>query len=332
MSRFAIILLAASCLAIPPVIAADAQSSARTQAAEGGIILEIRAAIADIKKSGPMDNFNSLQKPEIRAKITPQQQEDLVKLAALYDKLSGMDTGPSAMTTPGGPKVQQQSQRITFLAMAASLDSDDAKSLLTTLAASKDKELAVEGNMGLQLAAWIGADGDAGKQTKILDAIETLARDNPTSNALGANLRTIRGVPDLPKDLLQRIDDLYFKTLKGPVAEGMQASLDAGATQKNALGKSVSLTGKTLDGKDFSTKDLAGKVILVDFWATWCAPCVAELPRIKAVYDRYHEQGLEVVGAITRAGTSVGVVSEFPFATLRVVFGIREGRDEFTVD
>ena len=299
MSRVAISLLAASCVAILPVIAADAQSSAPTQAAERTVrtvILEIRAAITDIQKSGPMPNFNSLQKPEIRAKTTPQQQQELVKLAALYDELSGMDTGPSAKTTPGGSKVQQQSQRITFLALAASLDSDDAKSRLTTLAASKDKELAVEGSMGLQLAAWIRADGDAAKHSKILDAIETLARDNPTSNALGMNLRTIRGVPDLPKDLLQRIDDLYFKTLKGPVADGVQASIDAGATQKHALGKPVSLTGKTLDGKDFSTKDLAGKVILVDFWATWCGPCVAELPRIKAVYDKYHDQGLEVVG------------------------------------
>ncbi len=207
-----------------------------------------------------------------------------------------METHGSMMTTPGGPKVQQQSQRITFLAMAASVDSNDAKSQLTTLAASKNKELAVEGNMGLQLAAWIRTDGDAAKHTKILDAIETLARDNPTSNALGMNLRTIRNVADLRKDLLQRIDDLYIKVLKGPVAEGMQASIDAGDTQKNALGKPVTFTGKTLDGKDFSTQELAGKVILVDFWATWCGPCVAELPRIKAVYDKYHDQGLEVVG------------------------------------
>jgi thiol-disulfide isomerase/thioredoxin len=299
MSRLAITLLAASCIAIPPVIAADTPSSAPTRVAERSVrtvILEIRAVVTDIQKFGPMPNFNSLQKPEIRTKITPQQREDLVKLAALNDELSGMDTGPSMMTTAGGPKVRQQSERITFLAMAASLDSDDAKSKLATLAASKDRELAVEGNMGLQLAAWLGDDGDGAKQTKILDAIETLARDNPTSNALGMNLRTIRSVPDLPKGLLQRIDDLYMKTLKGPVAEGMQAFIDAGVTQKNALGKPVTLTGKTLDGKDFSTKELAGKVILVDFWATWCGPCVAELPRIKAIFEKYHDQGLEVVG------------------------------------
>jgi len=299
MSHLANILLTASCLAFHPIIAADTPSPGPAQAVERTertVILEIRAIFADIQKFGPMPKFNFLQKPEIRAKITPQQREDLVKLAALNDELSRMDTGPSMMTTPGGPKVQQQSQRITFLAMAASLDSNDAKSQLTTLAASKDKELAVEGNMGLQLAAWIGADGDAAKQTRILDAIQSLARDNPTSNALGINLRTIRSVPDLPNDLLRRIDDLYLKTLQGPVAEGMQASIDAGATQKNALGKPVTLAGKTLDGKDFSTKNLAGKVILVDFWATWCGPCVAELPRIKAVYDKYHDQGLEVIG------------------------------------
>nr|MBA3641771.1 TlpA family protein disulfide reductase [Acidobacteriota bacterium] len=38
-----------------------------------------------------------------------------------------------------------------------------------------------------------------------------------------------------------------------------------------------------------------GKVLLLDFWATWCAPCIAELPNVKKVYEAYRGQGFEIV-------------------------------------
>lgn len=51
-----------------------------------------------------------------------------------------------------------------------------------------------------------------------------------------------------------------------------------------------------LDGQVFDLAKLKGKVVLVNYWATWCAPCKKDMPKLDAFYRRYHAQNLEMIG------------------------------------
>lgn len=58
----------------------------------------------------------------------------------------------------------------------------------------------------------------------------------------------------------------------------------------------VSWRAVDLDGRVWSSESLRGRVVLIDFWATWCAPCLAELPRLRQLHARYDTRDLVILG------------------------------------
>jgi thiol-disulfide isomerase/thioredoxin len=67
--------------------------------------------------------------------------------------------------------------------------------------------------------------------------------------------------------------------------------------QRAAIGKPFDLEfTDAISGSAVSMKNLKRKVVIIDFWATWCGPCIAQMPHMKQLYARYHDQGLEIIG------------------------------------
>lgn len=91
---------------------------------------------------------------------------------------------------------------------------------------------------------------------------------------------------------------------------GAMAGQPAGGGQSGAE-KPAALTLKDMQGKRAKLSDLRGKVVVLNFWATWCGPCNAEMPMLVKAANSYGDQNVAFVGASVDSAETVAKVGEF---------------------
>jgi thiol-disulfide isomerase/thioredoxin len=84
--------------------------------------------------------------------------------------------------------------------------------------------------------------------------------------------------------------------LTDPVSDALKDKAKALLRRLNEVGKPIDVRFTAVDGREVDLSQMKGKVVLIDFWATWCVSCVEEIPLLKDSYQKFHSRGFDIVG------------------------------------
>jgi len=222
-----------------------------------------------------------------RAEMTPKILPIVTKITTLADELAGV----------GDPVGKEQGAQIRgqFMSFRVMLGDKQAADELEAQVKSKDAAESTAAKGQLLAAHWLLAHKDVAAQKALADQAAELAKANPTDNSLTASLLAMTQMGSSSHEITNRLEDMILG-MKSAAAGMMRPMIEAHRKVAALENKPLVIKGVKNGGGDFTTDAWKGKVVMVDFWATWCQPCMQALPRVKKAYSTFHDKGLEIVG------------------------------------
>jgi thiol-disulfide isomerase/thioredoxin len=98
------------------------------------------------------------------------------------------------------------------------------------------------------------------------------------------------------RQIFNNVRDAFANHQDKSLAQQASRSVENALKRLDLVGTSIDIEGVHIDGSPFDWQAHRGKVVLIDFWATWSKPWEDSLPELKSAYERFHEDGFEVIG------------------------------------
>lgn len=239
----------------------------------GEVVSELEAILADAQATEYDVTQAAGQAFEI---LTLQLQ---LKNASVYDKIIAL---PEKVRLKGNTRLADElSLKLYEIKLAVSVENQDAAQFKTNFEQYIKQVEAAEG--------------------ETLDSLFNLA---PRIAHFSEFLDDTAVAPEIYSRLVS-----VLQTKTASYAQALAKQFSSQINRVSLPGKPLLMNGTGLDGKSFNAETFKGKILLVDFWATWCGPCVAEMQNIKKIYTQFHDKGFDVLGI--SLDETAGEVSDF---------------------